>query len=170
MGQRRRRRHAPRLGQWRGACRRCKGRKDDWDRQRPLPEFAISNADSVLGGGLTPSFIDRRAHPRLPLSPPRDEGAAGESPARCAQRMRPLGATVRARLAAAQAARKAKLDAGRVDTVLKVGDRGLRRTRELLDALHRLYTSFTPALRQLYAGFTPALHLVIHQARSRYNA
>ena len=37
-------------------------------------------------------------------------------------------------LAAAQADRKAKLDAGRVDTVFQVGDRVLLRTKELLDA------------------------------------
>ncbi len=37
-------------------------------------------------------------------------------------------------LAAAQQERKAKLDAGRVDAVLKVGDRVLLRTKELLDA------------------------------------
>ena len=44
--------------------------------------------------------------------------------------------TVRELLAAAQAERKAKLDAGRVDTVFKVGDWVLlpRRTKELLDA------------------------------------
>ena len=36
-------------------------------------------------------------------------------------------------LAAAQAARKAILYAGRVDTVFKVGDRVLLRTKELLD-------------------------------------
>ncbi len=35
---------------------------------------------------------------------------------------------------ATQAERKARLDAGRVDTVLKVGDRVLLRTKELLDA------------------------------------
>jgi hypothetical protein len=43
-------------------------------------------------------------------------------------------ASVRELLAAAQAARKAKLDVGRVDTVFKVGDRVLLRTKELLDA------------------------------------
>ncbi len=37
-------------------------------------------------------------------------------------------------LAAAQAEQKAKLDAGRVDTVFQVGDRVLLRTKELLDA------------------------------------
>ena len=42
--------------------------------------------------------------------------------------------TVRELLAAAQATRKAKLDTGRVDTVFKVGDRVLLRTKELLDA------------------------------------
>jgi hypothetical protein len=64
------------------------GRKDDWDRQLPLAEFAINNADSTLGDGLTPFFIDRGAHPRLPLSPPHDVLAAGESPAHYARRMR----------------------------------------------------------------------------------
>ncbi len=42
--------------------------------------------------------------------------------------------TVRELLAAAQAERKAKLDAGLVDTVFKVGGRVLLRTNELLDA------------------------------------
>ena len=110
------------------------GRKDDWDRQLPLAEFAINNADSTLGDGLTPFFIDRGAHPRLPLSPPHDVLAAGESPAHYARRMRLMEATVRELLAAAQQERKAKLDAGRVDTVFKVGDRVLLRTKELLDA------------------------------------
>ena len=42
--------------------------------------------------------------------------------------------TVRELLAAAQQECKAKLDAGRVDTVFKVGDLVLLRTKELLDA------------------------------------
>ncbi len=37
-------------------------------------------------------------------------------------------------MAAAQQERKAKLDAGRVETLLKVGDQVLLRTKELLDA------------------------------------
>ena len=45
-----------------------------------------------------------------------------------------MEATVRELLATTQADRKAKLDAGRVDTVFKVGDRVLLRTKELLDA------------------------------------
>jgi hypothetical protein len=45
------------------------GRKDDWDRQLPLAVFAIHNAASTLGDGLTPFFIDRGAHPRLPRQP-----------------------------------------------------------------------------------------------------
>ena len=48
--------------------------------------------------------------------------------------MRDLELTVRELLAAAQQERKVKLDAGRVDTVFKVGDRVLLRTKELLDA------------------------------------
>ena len=110
------------------------GRKDDWDRQLPLAEFAINNAASTLGEGLTPFFIDRGAHPRLPLSPPHDARYSGESPANYATRMRGIETMVRELLAAAQATRKAKLDRGRVDTVFKVGDRVLLRTKELLDA------------------------------------
>jgi hypothetical protein len=41
---------------------------------------------------------------------------------------------VRERLAAAQQERQEKLDAGRVDTVFKVGNRVLLRTKDLLDA------------------------------------
>ena len=110
------------------------GRKDDWDDHLPLTVFAINNAASTLGGDLTPFFVDRGAHPRLPLSPPRDDLAAGESPAHYAQRMRAMEVNVRELLAAAQAEQKAKLDAGRVDTVFKVGDQVLLRTKELLDA------------------------------------
>ena len=112
------------------------GRKDDWDKQLTFAEFAINNAASTLGGeaDMTPFFIDRGAHPRLPLSAPHAEHAAHESPGQYAQRMRSIEATVRELLATTQAARKAKLDAGRVDTVFKVGDRVLLRTKELLDA------------------------------------
>jgi hypothetical protein len=47
------------------------GRKDYSDRQLLLAVFAINNAPSTLGDGLTLFFIDRGAHPRLPLSTPR---------------------------------------------------------------------------------------------------
>jgi hypothetical protein len=110
------------------------GRKDDWDRQLPLAVFAINNAASTLGDGLTPFSIDRGAHPRLPLSAAPVDGAGGESPALYARRMHTMELTVRELLAAAQQARKVKLDADRVDTVFKVGDRVLLRTKELLDA------------------------------------
>ena len=56
------------------------GRKGDWDSHLTLAEFAINNAASALGDDLTPFFIDRGAHPRLPLSPPHDDRATGESP------------------------------------------------------------------------------------------
>jgi hypothetical protein len=83
----------------------------------------------TLAGGLTPFFIDRGAHPQVPLSPPRDGLAAGESPAHYAQRMRAIEVMIWELLAAAQAERKTKLDAGRVDTLFKVGDRArVRRT------------------------------------------
>jgi hypothetical protein len=48
--------------------------------------------------------------------------------------VRELELQVRELLAAAQQERKAKLDAGQVDTVVKVGDQVLLRTKELLDA------------------------------------
>jgi hypothetical protein len=110
------------------------GRKDDWDKHLSMAIFAINNAASSVGEGLTPFFIDRGAHPRLPLSPPRQSGNAVESPALYAQRMRAIELSVRELLAAAQQERKAKLDVGRVDTVFKVGDQVLLRTKELLDA------------------------------------
>ena len=110
------------------------GHKDDWNKQLTLAEFAINNATSTLGGeaDMTPFFIDCGAHPRLPLSAPHADHAAHESPGQFAQQMRSIEAKVRELLATTQAASKAKLDAGRVDTVFKMGDRVLLRTKELL--------------------------------------
>ena len=71
---------------------------------------------------MTPFFIDRGAHPRLPLSPPHDDRATGETPTQYAQRMRAMESTVLELLAAAQAERKTKLDTGRVDTMFQVGN------------------------------------------------
>jgi hypothetical protein len=105
------------------------GRKDDWDRQLPLAVFAINNAASTLGDGLTPFFINRGAHPRLRLSTPTVDGGGSESPGQYTQRMRELELSVRELLAAAQRERKAKLDTGRVDTMFKVGDQVLLRTK-----------------------------------------
>ena len=110
------------------------GCKDDWDDHLTLAVFAINNAASTLGGNLTPFCIDRSAHPRLPLSPPSDDRATVEQLEHYPQRMRAIETAVRELLAAAQAERKAKLDAGRVDTLVKVGNRVLLRTKELLDA------------------------------------
>ena len=109
------------------------GRKDDWDVWLPYAVFAINNAASTLGGDLTPFFIDRGQHPRLPLSLP-DLRAAGEPPAAYATRMKALEQEVRALLHAAQQERKAALDRGRVDTTFQVGDQVMLRTKELLDA------------------------------------
>ncbi len=77
------------------------GRKDDWDRRLPFAVFAINNAASTLGDGLTPFFIDRGAHPRLPLPAPPTDGDPGETPAGHAHRlgMRELTLTVRELLA-----------------------------------------------------------------------
>ena len=66
------------------------GCKDDWDRQLPLAVFAINNAASTLGDGLTPFYIDLGAHPRLPLSTSTAGGVGGESPGQYTQRMREL--------------------------------------------------------------------------------
>jgi hypothetical protein len=106
------------------------GRKEDWDVHILPAEFAINFAACTLHDGLMPFFIDRGAYPRLPLSPPRDDRATGETPVHYARRIHEIEATVRELLAAAQAERKAKLDAGRADTVLFV----LLRTKELLGA------------------------------------
>ena len=110
------------LGVLSDTLRACaNGRKGDWDSHLPLTVHAINNAASTLGGDLTPFFVDC-GHPRLPLSPSREDHTADESPAYYAQRMRAMEATVRELPAAAQAERKAKLDAGRVDAVFKGGD------------------------------------------------
>ncbi len=79
-------------------------------------------------------FIDRGAHPRLPLTAPAASSPDDESQALYARRVRELELTARELLAAAQQERKAKLDAGRVDSVFKVGGRVLLRTKERLDA------------------------------------
>ena len=79
-------------------------------------------------------FIDRGAHPRLPLSPPHDDRGTCKSPTQYVQQMWTMESTVRELLAAAQAERKGKLDTGRVDTVFQVGDLVLLRTKELPDA------------------------------------
>ena len=114
-------------------CAFANGSKDDWDRQVPLAVFAINKAASTLGDGHTPFLIDQGAHPRLPLSAPPVAGAGGEAPALYAtRRKRAMELTVREFLAAAQQERKAKLDASRVDTLFKVGDRALLRTEEPL--------------------------------------
>jgi hypothetical protein len=60
-------------------------RKDDWDGHLHMAVFTVNNAQSTLGGTLTLFFIDRRAHPRLPLSPPRDDSSCrNTSPPRTA--------------------------------------------------------------------------------------
>ena len=109
------------------------GRKDDWDVWLPYAVFAINNSASTLGGELTPFFIDRGQHPRMPLSLP-DLRSAGETPPAYAARMKTLEQEVQALLHAAQEERKASLDPSRVDTVFQVGDAVMLRTAELLDA------------------------------------
>jgi hypothetical protein len=110
------------------------GRKNNWDVWLPYAVSAINNAASTLGGHLTPSFIDRGQRPRLWLSLP-DLRQAGEPVAAYATpRMKALEQEVQPLLHAAQQERKAKLDAGRVDTAFHVRDLVLLRTKELLDA------------------------------------
>ena len=91
----------------------------------PFAVFTINNAASTLGGDLTPFFIYRGQHPRLPLSLP-DLRQAGDPPAAYASRMKALEQEVRALLHSAQQERKATLDPGRVDTTFQVGDKALR--------------------------------------------
>ncbi len=46
------------------------GLNGDWDVWLNYAIFTINNSASTLGGELTPFFIDRGAHPRLPPSLP----------------------------------------------------------------------------------------------------
>ena len=75
------------------------GGGNDWNSKLQLAEFAINNTASTLGDELTPFLFDRKAHPRVPLSPPHHDLPAGESPAHYAQRMLAMEATVRPRAA-----------------------------------------------------------------------
>ena len=108
-------------------------RRDDWDKWVLHACFAINNAPSSLGGHLSPFFIDRGAHPRLPLSLP-NLSEAQETPEAYSRRVKLLEEEVRRLLHAAQAERKAKLDPGRVDVKFAPGDLVLVRSKELLDA------------------------------------
>jgi hypothetical protein len=105
------------------------GSKDDWDVWLPYVVFAINNAASTLGGGLTPFFIDWGQHPRWPLSLPYLR-SAGESPSAYGVSMKALEQEVQALLHAAQQERKRVLDSGRVATTFQVGDQVLLRTAE----------------------------------------
>ena len=93
------------------------GRKDDWDSHLPLAEFAINNAASSLDDGLTPALAAVRRQHR-------------HSPMRYAGRMHEIDGQLFDSCWAAQAEQKAKLDAGRVDSVYTIGDRKLLRTKE----------------------------------------
>ena len=106
------------------------GRKDDWDSHLPLAEFAIHDAASTHGDNLTPFFINRGVHPRLPVSPPHDDRTADESPAHYAQRMLAMEATVAGAARGGAGGAEGKLAVGRVDTVFKVGNWVLLRTKE----------------------------------------
>ena len=81
---------------------------------------------------MTPFFIDSGAHPRLPLSAPHVDHTGHESPVQYAQRTHSIEATVQETTQTAGGARnlKAKLDAGLIDTVFKVGDRVLLRSKD----------------------------------------
>ena len=79
------------------------GRQGEWDSHLTRAEFAINSTASMLGEGVEPLFVDRGAHPRIPLSPPHRDLAAGASTAHYTRRMRVMEAPVRELLAAAQA-------------------------------------------------------------------
>ncbi len=80
----------------------------------------------MLGWELTPFFIDRGQHPRMPLSLP-DLRATDEPPTAYTSRMKALEQDVQALLHSAQQECKTVLDRGRVDTVFRVGDQVLLR-------------------------------------------
>jgi hypothetical protein len=118
-------------------CASANGRKDNWDVHLLPAEFAINNAASTLGDGLTPSsstaagtrnFRSRRHAMTVRQARRRSTTRDG-----CSKSRRLCGTRQRELLAAAQAERKAKLDTGRVDTVFAVGaatdQRAARRRR-----------------------------------------
>ena len=108
------------------------GRGDDWDTCLPLVDFAINNSESATATGMTPFFIDRGEHPRLPLS----HGPSGpaESGAAHAARMRQITEEVRALLLSTQQERKEHHDQHRREVTFQPGDRVLLATRQLAEA------------------------------------
>jgi hypothetical protein len=62
------------------------GRKDDWDRQLPLAVFAINNAASTLGDGLTPLPPISASCGRGGMDPSRSLGAQATTPTRSRSR------------------------------------------------------------------------------------
>jgi len=107
------------------------GRGDDWDRCLPLVDFAINNSESAVAAGMTPFFIDRGEHPRLPLS----HGPTGpaESGSAHAARMRHITEQVRALLLTAQRERKELHDQHRREVTFQPGDQVLLATRQLTE-------------------------------------
>jgi len=107
------------------------GRGDDWDRCLPLVDFAINNSESAVAAGMTPFFIDRGEHPRLPLS----HGPTGpaESGSAHAARMRHITEQVRALLLTAQRERKELHDQHRREVTFQPGDQVMLATRQLTE-------------------------------------
>ena len=107
------------------------GRGDDWDRCLPLVDFAINNSESAVAAGMTPFFIDRGEHPRLPLS----HGPTGPTASRSAHaaRMRHITEQVRALLLTAQRERKELHDQHRREVTFQPGDQVLLATRQLTE-------------------------------------
>ena len=107
------------------------GRGDDWDRWLPLVDFAINNSESAVAAGMTPFFIDRGEHPRLPLS--RGPTGPAESGSGHAARMRQVTEQVRALLLSAQQERKEQHDQHRREVTFQPGDQVLLATRQLTE-------------------------------------
>ena len=107
------------------------GRGDDWDRCLPFVDFAINNSESTVEAGMTPFFIDRGEHPRMPLS----HGPTGpaESGMALAARMRQITEQVRALMLAQQQERKELHDPHRRAVTFQTGDRVLLATRQLTE-------------------------------------
>ena len=104
------------------------GRKDDWDAHLLPAEFAINNAASTFGDGLTPFFIDRR----LALSLDWRSRRRAMTARRASRRQTTPGGCKWSRRRCWSCWRRRRRS--RVDTVIAVGDRVLLRTKELLDA------------------------------------
>jgi hypothetical protein len=113
------------------------GQKGDWDLWLPYAVLAINNSASTLGGELAPFFIDRRPTLACPSRSPTFTTPVNHHPPtppvleRVGRREEIPGPALRR---AAGTHWQGATGRGQVDTVFRVGDQVLLRTKEVFDA------------------------------------